>query len=380
MKLLIFDFETKELLSSLELPSNDSLFHLENEISKFQEQEDILKLGKTCVVRDLGIKEFFRKGFVRDSMSQNGSIEKHTSDFSMVYGYSNDIAKEPDFVSILDENKEVVKTTKKIGLVSYECGWVLNTGKESTNIFGGRNKTYLKSIGTRNFRGAPLGDCRLFKDKKALLTYVTKNKDALHFLVERYGYYWEVEPCCSNFEEDYNESLENMTTNKKTKEEMISKELEELLSSINADDTSNEDTSDLPQASELTYELMKKEALQRMRSLDLYSKIINEYENSDKIYFSEFGGMLYDLDEIAKRAVAKCRELGYVPYHVVKTNTTFGNLVQVLYVSNDVDNWPYERKQKNDCLYNLCYMENVDDYEFGESKFVAANGGLVRTA
>ena len=96
---------------------------------------------------------------------------------------------------------------------------------------------------------------------------------------------------------------------------------------------------------------------------------------------SERGGIVYELDDNAKLAVKKITDKGYLPYHVVVSNTEFGTLYDVLYVSDCTDNWPYERVDKIGIIQNYCYnATNKMMSEYGSSQYISSNGGLTRIA
>ena len=378
MKLLIFNFLTREFITSVDVPKLDSLFHLERVLTPYQRETDILGLGANCEIANVGVKEFGRKGSILDSMSHENVFQRQTGTYSTIYGVVDKPYKEPDFLTIRKDGKEET-TNLKLGFIAYEEGWVMNTGKKTTSIFGYSNPAYLKSIGTRNFHGGSLSDCRIFKDKKSLLNYIKKNESSLKYLVKTYGYEWTIEPTNSYFAEDYKEMLNTLSAKKKEKELSLDKELSEFIILLNTIEEEVEEDYPLP-SMPITEEMVKDEAIERMKRMNLYSKIINDFKNTGKIYFSEFGGVLYDLDEEAQKVVEECKSLGCIPYHVVKTTTTFGRLIQVLYVSREIDSWNEERRQRDDYMMNYCYNASENFAEFGESKFESANGGLVRTA
>ncbi len=127
----------------------------------------------------------------------------------------------------------------------------------------------------------------------------------------------------------------------------------------------------------------KKEALERMKMLKLSDTIIREFEKDGVINMSENGGILYWLD-IDQQSIVNEFETKHdaVVYHVIHSYTEFGELYALLYVSNDEDEWDYD-KDDIKCGCVLAYVKNVtDDWcsEFGSIGVKPQYGGLVRTA
>ena len=135
-------------------------------------------------------------------------------------------------------------------------------------------------------------------------------------------------------------------------------------------------------------EIKKGEAVKRMDALGLMPKIVAEFERSGIIYYSEqepFGGILYWLDnepewESAVREFEE--EYNALVYHVIHTYTEFGELLNLLFVSDDDEEWEYD----NDDILEGCamsYVINLDVPEFSEFGTIGveeAAGGLIRVA
>ncbi|WP_088271957.1 hypothetical protein [Enterococcus wangshanyuanii] len=67
-------------------------------------------------------------------------------------------------------------------------------------------------------------------------------------------------------------------------------------------------------------------------------------------------------------------------YHVIETNTEFGLVNDLLYVSNNTDQWEMEQEDlsyKTPCVY--CVNTTYPDYsEFGSIGIQSSGGGLIR--
>ena len=130
-------------------------------------------------------------------------------------------------------------------------------------------------------------------------------------------------------------------------------------------------------------EIQKQEAITRMKMLNLYPNVIEEFEKENVINLSESGGILYWLDD-EQRAMVKDFETKHdaVVYHVIHDYTEFGELYSLLYVSKYKSEWKDDR---NDLKYGCAcaYVKNMDEdwcSEFGSIGIKPQFGGLVRTA
>lgn len=133
----------------------------------------------------------------------------------------------------------------------------------------------------------------------------------------------------------------------------------------------------------VTIEEKKTEALERMKMLNLYPNVIQEFEKENILNMSENGGFLYWLDDQQKEYVSEFEtEHNALVYHVIHNYTEFGELLTFLYVSDSKDEWDFDRADLKDG-YACAYVKNLDEEafsEFGSIAFKQQFGGLVRTA
>ncbi len=133
----------------------------------------------------------------------------------------------------------------------------------------------------------------------------------------------------------------------------------------------------------ITIEMKKQEAVARMKSLKLYPNIIREFEEKDVINLSENGGILYWLSDEQKQYVKEFEETyNTLVYHVIRNFTEFGELLTFLYVSDEQEEWEYDREDLKGG-YTCAYVKNLDEdlfSEFGSVGIRMQFGGLVRTA
>ena len=130
------------------------------------------------------------------------------------------------------------------------------------------------------------------------------------------------------------------------------------------------------------FERKKQEALDRMKTLNLYPNIIKEFQQDNTVNMSELG-FLYWLTDEQKQYVSEFEtEHDALVYHVIHNYTEFGELLTFFYVSDHEEEWEYDRADLKDG-YACAYVKNLDEdafSEFGSVAFKEQFGGLVRTA
>lgn len=136
----------------------------------------------------------------------------------------------------------------------------------------------------------------------------------------------------------------------------------------------------------------KKEALKRLEILQteyrMHPNVLKEFKTEEIIYYSEtfnkvYSGILYWLHN-KKEFVEKVKEIEekrnlYV-YHCILSHTNIGDMLTMLYVSDDEEFWEFEQEQLKEG-YSSAFVCNLTfelDSEFGEIGFDGVNGGLVR--
>ena len=126
-----------------------------------------------------------------------------------------------------------------------------------------------------------------------------------------------------------------------------------------------------------------KEAVERMKLLELYPTVIKEFINEKVINKSEHIGILYWLDDDEKKFVEDFEnEHNAVVYHIIKTYTTIGCMLSVFYVSDDEAEWESDREDMK-IGEQLCYVKNLDNEDCSEYGFICFQkncGGLMRIA
>lgn len=124
----------------------------------------------------------------------------------------------------------------------------------------------------------------------------------------------------------------------------------------------------------------KEEAIKRMKMLHLHPNVIKEFKE-DILNYSEKGILFWVEDEKWKSYIRNFeKEYNAVVYHIIHNYTEFGELLTMLYVSENENEWEMD---KQDLKKEFCYayVENLDDPSCSEIGSVAIKpwfGGLIR--
>lgn len=132
----------------------------------------------------------------------------------------------------------------------------------------------------------------------------------------------------------------------------------------------------------LTREMQVKEAIKRMNLLNIFKPTIKEFEDEGKISKSIMGG-LYWLDEEDIKRVREFEEkFNAVVFNVIECNTEFGRLQNLLYVSENQEEWEYDIEDiKHGMVFSYVYNLDAPDFsEFGSIGIKNFGGGLLRVA
>lgn len=133
----------------------------------------------------------------------------------------------------------------------------------------------------------------------------------------------------------------------------------------------------------MTFEEKKTEAIRRMEKLKLNPDIISEFSNENIIKVTDMKGNISNIDdENLKYVKAFEQRYGTLVYHVMHSDTEFGELLTMMYVSDHSEEWTYDYNMLDDKIA-YAYVENLSEElfsEIGSVGFISINGGLVRTA
>lgn len=129
-------------------------------------------------------------------------------------------------------------------------------------------------------------------------------------------------------------------------------------------------------------ELQKKEALERIKILELHQNVYDEFLKEEKLNVSEKGILFWENEEQQKMIDEWEKETENLVYHVIHNFTEFGELYSFLYVSKHEEEWETDREDLKHG-YALVYVKNItDEYcsEYGSIGIKKFIGGLIRVA
>ena len=125
----------------------------------------------------------------------------------------------------------------------------------------------------------------------------------------------------------------------------------------------------------------KKEAIQRMKALGIYSESIKQFERDMVSYSEPPMGANYWLDDEQKAIIKEFEEeYDALVYFGMRSYTEFGKLDSFLYVSDNEEEWFMDNADIQEG-YAVAYVYNHDVPEYSEIGSIAVRerfGGLVR--
>lgn len=129
------------------------------------------------------------------------------------------------------------------------------------------------------------------------------------------------------------------------------------------------------------------EAILRMKKLNLFDPIISEFKRDQSLLqYSEptpLGGILYwvkNNPEWEKKIKEFEKKNNALVYHAIHSYTELGELLDLLYVSDNEEEWEYDLEDlENWCALSYC-INLTDDMcsEYGTIAIKPAAGGLIR--
>ena len=264
-----------------------------------------------------------------------------------------------------EKTKKVVMTNGDfgdeltVGIDVYDSGYIISNSATGTNMFGGSYRLYFKNLTKTKFVQNSRSCAMIFKDERALLKYLKEHKNSFAYMVSQYGYEFGFEKASCLWQHE-------------AKADML-EAVYDILSEI------NEAAPAEPEPVKVKDNAFD-EAVSRMKEMDLYDQIVKDFISDNKLYMSEFGGILYDLNEDAEEAVRRTSKYG-LPYHVVRNQSSIGDMYAVLYVSNYQEEWGMEHLDpRTGIIFANVYNANYGDDEMGSIGIKKANGGLMRVA
>lgn len=136
-------------------------------------------------------------------------------------------------------------------------------------------------------------------------------------------------------------------------------------------------------------EMMKAEAIKRMEKMKIAPEVIELFKEKEEVMVSvKELGMVHKLplpDKFKKLIDEWQEDTGCVVYHAIYSNSEFGALLSVLYVSDCDEGWENEWEidwEEINSGYPAAYVFNLTTPMFSEIGSIGieeVNGGLVRT-
>lgn len=132
-------------------------------------------------------------------------------------------------------------------------------------------------------------------------------------------------------------------------------------------------------------EKLKVEALRRMKALQLhdggFNTCVGDFRKNGTPWKSEFHGILYWLDEDEAQAVKEFEEEheNYKVYHCYKAHTQFGEILYMLYVSDNEDDTYEQFMEDLEANITFTYAYNFSEpmfSEFGSATIYSMFGGI----
>lgn len=127
---------------------------------------------------------------------------------------------------------------------------------------------------------------------------------------------------------------------------------------------------------------MKKEAINRMKILQLHQNVLDDFINENKLNKSDSPlGTLYWLDEEEIKIVKDFEQRHNVlVYHVIHTFSNLGETYELLFVTNEKEEWENEKRDlKNGFAFaQVIVIDYEPNSEMGYIGVEAKNGGIIR--
>lgn len=129
-------------------------------------------------------------------------------------------------------------------------------------------------------------------------------------------------------------------------------------------------------------EMMKEEAIKRMKILQLHQNVLDDFMNENKLNKSDSPlGSLYWLDEEEIKIVKDFEKRHNVlVYHVIHTFSNLGETYELLFVTTEKEEWENEKRDlKNGFAFAQVIVIDYDpNSEMGYIGVESKNGGIAR--
>ena len=134
---------------------------------------------------------------------------------------------------------------------------------------------------------------------------------------------------------------------------------------------------------------MKRLAIKRLKEMKLLGSVTSLFSKEDRLYYSErinkqYSAVLNILDEneeLYKKVKEFEERTGHLVYHCILTQTTFGIILDMLFISKYEEDWGYDYEKMDDFYRVMSMATNLSDEmlsDMGSILVRPSMGGLER--
>ena len=114
-------------------------------------------------------------------------------------------------------------------------------------------------------------------------------------------------------------------------------------------------------------EEVRKEAIKRMKLLELKDEVIHEFKDNNILYVSNLGGNLAITDIEQKQLIRELEEdKNILIYHLIHQTTQNRDVIYCLFIDTNKENWEADKEDlKNQFALTICYTKIKSINEIG---------------
>ena len=124
----------------------------------------------------------------------------------------------------------------------------------------------------------------------------------------------------------------------------------------------------------------KEEAIKRMHMIGFNPLLIDKIKDNDEYMLSMNDQSHYVPKAIQEQVKDICDKYDLYPFHLIHNNTTFGELITVLFVSKEKEEWymDYQMIEQNRYHSYVINLDNEHFSKFGSIQYVKHRSALRR--
>ena len=114
-------------------------------------------------------------------------------------------------------------------------------------------------------------------------------------------------------------------------------------------------------------EEVRKEAIERMKLLELKDEVIHEFKDNNILYVSNLSGDLAITDIEQKQLIRELEEdKNILIYHLIHQTTQNRDVIYCLFIDSNKENWKADKEDlKNQFALTICYTKIKSINEIG---------------